>query len=626
MPPFNHRSWLLGVALSVCSFGLAAQTGPVDEPSGPIRLRQPATATVAVQPPKGPKSERDDTAETREPDDRSARPRTSLRPQAQSEFERFVHSASGELDPIPRLGADWVRNSATMPRDGELSPLVPADYVLSAGDEVLLSFWGSVDADLKLVVDRTGRLIVPRVGAIAVGGLRFAELQAAIERRAGQVFRNFQVSATLGQVRGARVLVTGSVSEPGSYQVSGLTTALGALLKAGGPAANGSYRDIEVRRGGQLLAKLDLYELILRGDRGADRVLQSGDVVHVAPVGAQVGVIGSVNRQSIVELRAGETVADAIQMAGGFASLADRTRAALEPLQARTSVRTVELILPRDAGKPLEAGDVLRVFSLGASALPIRNQAKRVRVEGEVLKPGEFILQPGSTLADALRMAGGLTEQAFVFGAEFNRESVRRIQIENYDRALRDLETELARSNSTQRTTTAEQAQASAASDAAGRRLIERLRTVRPSGRVVLEVEPESRDFPPLELEDGDRLLIPAKPATAGVFGSVFNSGSFLLKPKSTVGELLKLAGGPTRGADVGSLFVIRMNGSVVSERQNASWFGSDRVSRLGALPGDTVFVPEELNKTSFLQEAKEWTQILYQFGLGAAALKTIRN
>ena len=188
------------------------------------------------------------------------------------------------------------------------------------------------------------------------------------------------------------------------------------------------------------------------------------------------------------------------------------------------------------------------------------------------------------------------------------------------------METELARSNSTQRTTTAEQAQASAASDAAGRRLIERLRTVRPSGRVVLEVEPESRDFPPLELEDGDRLLIPAKPATAGVFGSVFNSGSFLLKPKSTVGELLKLAGGPTRGADVGSLFVIRMNGSVVSERQNASWFGSDRVSRLGALPGDTVFVPEELNKTSFLQEAKEWTQILYQFGLGAAALKTIRN
>jgi protein involved in polysaccharide export with SLBB domain len=129
-------------------------------------------------------------------------------------------------------------------------------------------------------------------------------------------------------------------------------------------------------------------------------------------------------------------------------------------------------------------------------------------------------------------------------------------------------------------------------------------------------------------VEDGDRLYVPARANTVGVFGSVFNGGSYLLKPGNSIDDIVRLAGGPTRGADAGSMFVLRANGSVVSARQSSSgWFGSGNgVSMLAALPGDTVFVPEELNKTTFVQEAKEWTQILYQFGLGAAALKTIRN
>jgi hypothetical protein len=93
------------------------------------------------------------------------------------------------------------------------------------------------------------------------------------------------------------------------------------------------------------------------------------------------------------------------------------------------------------------------------------------------------------------------------------------------------------------------------------------------------------------------------------------------------VTDFLKLAGGPTKGADTGSVFVLRANGSVVSSRQKSGWFMSGgALDSLGAEPGDTVFVPEEMNKTTFIQEAKDWTQILYQFGIGAAALKTIRN
>ena len=130
--------------------------------------------------------------------------------------------------------------------------------------------------------------------------------------------------------------------------------------------------------------------------------------------------------------------------------------------------------------------------------------------------------------------------------------------------------------------------------------------------------------MPDLVLEDGDRLLIPAKPTSVGVFGSVFNTGSYLYMPGRTLGEYLRLAGGPTKGADAASLFVVRANGQVISSRQESSWFSRNNpVMTANAEPGDTIFVPEEMDKTTAIQIAKDWTQILYQFGLGIAGIST---
>jgi len=205
---------------------------------------------------------------------------------------------------------------------------------------------------------------------------------------------------------------------------------------------------------------------------------------------------------------------------------------------------------------------------------------------------------------------------------------VRTTQQQNYDRALRDLETDLARNASSQRTTTAaEEVALQAGRDSANARLLATLRAQRPSGRIVLQLQPSSRELPPLALEDGDRLYIPPRPTTVGVFGSVFNAGSYLFGEGRGVVEYLNLAGGPTRGADAESTFVIRANGSVVSGRQNSGWFNRGTgLEAVQAEAGDTVFVPEEMNKTTFTQNAKDWTQILYQFGLGIAAILAINN
>jgi len=313
-------------------------------------------------------------------------------------------------------------------------------------------------------------------------------------------------------------------------------------------------------------------------------------------------------------------------MAGGFTAVADRTRLAIERLDERSGQRITQLALPGAATLPMRNGDLLRVFSAVDAMLPVQQQNKRVRVEGEVLRPGEYVLPAGSTITDALRAAGDLTPTAFVFGTEFNRESVRITQQENYERALRDLETEITRASATQRTVTAEEAAAQNAKGTAVARLVERLRSVKPTGRVVLQLYPESMDLPALALEDGDRIYIPARPTTIGVFGSVFNSGNYVFSAGRKVFDFLDLAGGPTKGADTNSTFVVRANGSVISSPQRKNWFGGSTITKIQAEAGDTIFVPEEMNKSSFMQDLREWTQIFYQFGLGAAALKTLQN
>ncbi|MEX8494286.1 SLBB domain-containing protein, partial [Sphaerotilus sp.] len=537
------------------------------------------------------------------------------------EFETYVRKL-GYMG-VQRFGQELITGKSTYDM-AESGGLVPADYVVGTDDELQISIWGSVDADLRVMVDRSGRISIPRVGTVMVAGVRYGELTDVISRRVGQVFRNYQISVSLGQIRSARVYLTGYVRRPGVYTVSGLSSVVNALMRSGGPSSAGSLRAIELRRGKETVTRYDLYDLLLKGDRSADRVVQNGDVIHVGPIGAQVALVGSVNRPAIFEMKPGEKVADIVAMAGGFTAVADRSRLAIERLDDRSKTRITQLSLPEDSAQEPGSGDVLRAFSAVDATQPVARQNKRVRIEGEVLRPGEYVLPPGVTTRTALELAGGLTPNAYVYGTEFTRESVRMTQQQSYDRALRDMETEFARASATQRAISADEAATFEQRSTATSRLIEKLRQVRPTGRIVLQVDPDASMIPDLPIEDGDRVYVPARPTTVSVFGSVFNSGAFLLEPGKTLGDFLNLAGGPTRGSDPGSTFVLRPNGSVLSQLQRASFFGLvGGVVKVKAEPGDTVFVPEMMNKTTWVQDLKEWTQILYQFGIGAAALKT---
>ena len=561
-------------------------------------------------------------------------------PYQPSEFEIYVQQQAGadrpsmqDEDgvsqgtgrPIRRFGSNLVTDDAIASSSQDPLPSVPGDYIVRPGDEIGLTIWGSVDADLQLTVDRAGRINVPRVGAIAVAGTRNADLASVITRRVGETFRNFQVSATLGQVRPIRVFVGGYVQHPGSITVNGLSSVLHALMRAGGPAAAGSFRDIHLRRAGKEVATFDLYDLLLKGDRNSDQLVQPDDILFVGPIGTQVAVLGSVNQPAIYELKPGETLDDVLRMAGSFTAVGDRSRVTIERLSDRATGKVAQLSLPAHQHDVLDTGDVIRAFSAVAVALPQDKQNEHVRVEGEVMRPGDYVLPPGSRVEDALRAAGGLTAAAYLYGTEFTRESVRKAQVVNYERALRDFETDMAKTQANQRVTSADELNSQSASAQANARLLSRLRQVQPTGRVVLPLAPDASALPDLALQDGDTLTIPQRGTSVGVFGSVFNTGSFVYQPDHTTVQYLALAGGPTRGADKRSIFMIRANGSVISAQQGASfWHSGNSLDDALVQPGDTIFVPEELNKSTFVQDAKDWTQILYQFGLGLAGIKTL--
>jgi polysaccharide biosynthesis/export protein len=274
----------------------------------------------------------------------------------------------------------------------------------------------------------------------------------------------------------------------------------------------------------------------------------------------------------------------------------------------------------------LEPGDVITIFSQNDMQVPAGQQTKFVRLEGEFLTAGVYQVQPGETLRHLISRVGGLTRQAYLYGAEFTRESTREDQQKRLDEYINDLERSIERNAGAQRNLTGEEALTERQSLEGQRRLLDKLRQMKATGRVVLELKPTASDvnqLPDLMLEDGDRLLVPFKPATVNVIGSVYNSNSFIFKPGKMVSDYMRLSGGPTRNGDKGRSFVIRADGTTVSGSGHKGVFGSS-FEQARLMPGDTIVVPEKLDKGAVLRGFKDWTQIISTFVIGAAAAKVL--
>jgi polysaccharide export outer membrane protein len=701
-----------------------------------------------------------------------------------TEFQTFVENAIGQKLPI--YGASLFDQVPSTYAPLDRTPVAP-DYMIGPGDELDIRLWGQITSEQRLVVDRTGDIFIPEVGRISVAGLRFSELPAALKTSIGRVFRNFDVSVNMSQLRSIQVFVVGHATRPGTYTVSSLSTLVNALFVSGGPSPQGSMRNIQLKRSGQLVTRFDMYDLLLRGDKTKDAALKPGDVIFIPSAGARVAISGSVENPAIYEIKQPCSLREILDDAGGLSPVAAGQHAVLERIDNRSTLvsenirlsgagletrlqdgdivslldvvprfsSTVSLkgnvadpirlpwhegmrvsdlipekqalltrgywtehnrltdsadnkpvdykqvdykepgykqevhsaaadtslaaaitgdqgaverkfdkkndfqppapdvnwnyaaierldpqtlstrLIPFNLGKAvierdttsdltLEPGDIVNIFSLADFTTPMAEQPRVVRLEGEVKMAGLYSVRPGETLRQLVERAGGFTDKAYLYAAEFTRESTKREQQKRLNDYIDQTEKELQQNSATlaARTVTAQEEEADREGLQGQRAVLERLRSTPATGRIVLDEKPDSQGveaLPEMPLENGDRLLVPGTPATVSVMGVVYSQSTFIYKPDFSIRDYLKLSGGPTKYADAAHMFMIRADGSTVS-RANDSRFESIRVE-----PGDAVVVPTNLIKMSKVRTLLDWSQVISGFGLGAAAVNVLR-
>lgn len=729
---------------------------------------------------------------------------------APNEFQRFAANSVGTILPI--FGASLFQRVPTTFAPNERAP-VTADYVIGPGDEILLRVWGQVNLNLELVVDRNGAIYIPQAGNVSVSGLQFKQLPAFLKSNLGRVFRNFDLTVSMGQLRSIQVFVIGQARRPGTYTVSSLSTLVNVLFASGGPTAQGSMRHIQLKRGDAVVSEFDLYDLLLKGDKSRDARLLPGDVVFIPQAGPQVAVAGSIRNAAVFELKDEHTVGELLQVAGGVASTADLKRVVLERVGAghdrevlelsldavgravaireadvlsirslsphfertvtlrgnvatpgrfawregmrlrdiipdkealitrdywvkrnaqgfqpalerptaqeplriaqddwrrshqqgrliEASLTTVDGTAPQDPdgfdsrspaqdpesrtdktqappqpmttelgraspeinwsyavierldseklvtqlvafdlGKlvlqkddaqnyELQSGDVVTIFSTNDIHVPLAQQSRFVHLEGEFNASGVYLARPGETLGQLIQRAGGLTKQAYLYGAEFLRESTRREQQKRLNQFAKEMEKDLEQEAS-KRTTLASGAEETAALSAqvqSERRSVEQLKSLQATGRIVLNFDPSDASLTKLmtlALEDGDRFVVPSPPATVNVLGEVYNQNAFLHESKLRVEDYLRNAGGLKRSADKAHIFIIRADGSVVPKHSAGPFSKVFEAALLN--PGDSIVVPEEILKVPFVKNLRNWTQVIADLGLGAAAINVLK-
>ena len=325
-----------------------------------------------------------------------------------TEFQFFAEESTGQR--LPLHGYNLFDGGLFTPTQ---NVPVPGDYVLGAGDEVQLRVWGSIDADLRLVIDRNGQVSIPKAGTFTLAGVKASELNAVMRAQIARYFNNFQVAATLGQLRSLPVFVVGQARKPGAYNLSSLSTLISALFETGGPAASGSLRNIQLIRDNKTITRLDLYKFITEGNTTADQRLLPGDVILIPPAGPRVALLGPLDNPAIFELApGGEPLGRLLAYAGGTSAMTNTNKVLLERLQSspgNQAPRTVEERALDASGlqTALRDGDVVTLIKLRSEF------DNAVTLRGAVAQPLRHAFKPGMRVSDLIPDRQALIDQVY---------------------------------------------------------------------------------------------------------------------------------------------------------------------------------------------------------------------
>jgi protein involved in polysaccharide export with SLBB domain len=315
-------------------------------------------------------------------------------------YDLYVQAPSRDRPP-QRFGTEVFRDGLRDPRSVPMDLPVGPDYVVGPGDSLSIDLWGGISTKLTRVVDREGRVTLPEAGPLLVSGKSLGEVQLAVQRAIGTEYRDTSADVSVSRLRTIRVYVVGEVEEPGAYDISSLSTALNALVAAGGATSRGSLRALRHMRGRQQIEEIDAYDLLLHGVSPDAQRFQNGDTLMVPPLGPQVTVTGMVRRPAIYELNGEKTVADALDLAGGILPAAALRHVEVQRLEAHEKRTMLSLDLSPDNNGSVQLtafqvqdGDEIHIFPIA----PYNQDT--IYLQGHVLRPGRYSYHEGMRLTD----------------------------------------------------------------------------------------------------------------------------------------------------------------------------------------------------------------------------------
>ncbi|MGI2936852.1 SLBB domain-containing protein [Vibrio diabolicus] len=509
----------------------------------------------------------------------------------------------GEQEELKRFGLDLFAGSPST-----FAPIsdvpVPANYTVGAGDEIIVQLFGKENETHRLRVNRAGTINFPSLGPVNVAGMHFSDVRDSLTQRVKEQMIGVRSDISLGELRTMQVFVMGDAYKPGAYTVSALTTISQAIYYSGGFGESGALRDIQLKRDGKIIRKLDMYDLLLKGDSSNDVRLLPDDVVLIGSVNDTVSIEGEINRPAIYEVKAGETYQQLIQMAGGFTANAHVEQLEIKRYASHGAreALTLDFNKTQDRQSKVKNGDAIKILKKSEEL------TRYVQIEGDVRHPGYVEWRNGLRVADLFKSV----DSAFNSTADVNYAVVVReinpqrdievfqlslanailspgsrdnLQLQSRDRILvfnrfnnEDLDT-LATQEAVSKAKTLEQAQEQAELEQQKEQEVmsssvavshsengmlnnqNATEQAKPAKIIFRGKEITEEDFEKLKQNTRRTLLAPVllqlqqqsrlglAPQIAEVFGEVKHPGRYPITPRMTVSTLIEAAGGLTYNA-----------------------------------------------------------------------------
>lgn len=465
---------------------------------------------------------------------------------------------------LRQFGYDFFDRSVSTFAPVENVP-VGDDYIIGPGDKFSIHLWGNAEENFTAEVTRDGRITLPRLGTIVVGGMSIGAMKQFINEQFEKLYPEFQSSFAMDALRTIDVFIVGEVKAPGTYSISSLSTVISALYAAGGPGKNGTLRNIRLMRDGVVVKNLDLYDFLIHGFKGDDIRLQPGDVIFTPVLGPVAGISGNVRRPAIYEMKAAMTIGQLLEVAGGVLPTGQLQNVVVERIEKNQKrvIRSFNLDAADTASAgnltmPIQDGDLVKIF-------PVHDLVRQVvYLEGHVKYPVEHELRPGMRLRDIIASYDAFQPEAYLERAEI----VRRVPPDWHPRVVHFSPAELLAGNEAQN----------------------------------------------LLLQDLDRVRIfsaeeKAEAANVVIKGAVRHAGVYRLYPGMTVKDLIFKAGNPLKSAYMGngSISRIALTGAGNADLVKLSFSPEEALKgiaehNLDLRPDDEIFIHEIPNYASTLE------------------------